>query len=345
LLINPLLRFLSFLFIVSRLGGDSLSIIMVGDIMMGSTYPTANLPPDQGSGLFAEVTPIIKQADLALGNLEGTLLDGGVCTKKAEPGRAYAFRTPPAFAQNLSQAGFDCMNLANNHMNDFGPGGIESTIKALAEQGMEYGGPDGHIARFQIRALKVSIVCFATSPRTNSIVAIKEAQHLVAEEKRTSDIVIVSFHGGGEGLLYLHTRDTTEFFLGSCRGNVVRFSRSVVDSGADLVWGHGPHVPRSIEVYKDRLIAYSLGNFLTWGFNIDGVLGYTPILEVTVDANGAFRHGRVFSCQQHKGEILKIDPQAQALELMKKLSAEDFPVSSPSITDEGIVLPRTAGYD
>jgi len=118
----------------------SLSVIAVGDIMMGSNYPSKNLPPNQGRDLFKNVDATLMDADLALGNLEGTLLTGGVCTKKVQKGRCYAFRTPPDWAGNLLNAGFDFMNLANNHMNDFGAEGIKGTQNALSDVGLTYGG-------------------------------------------------------------------------------------------------------------------------------------------------------------------------------------------------------------
>ncbi len=222
-------------------------------------------------------------ADLTLGNLEGTLLTGGVCTKKIQKGRCYAFRTPPDWAENLLNAGFDFMNLANNHMNDFGAGGIKATKKALSDVGLTYGGAYSEVGQFEINGNKVAIVSFSTSPNTNSIFELPKAQRIVAEQAKLNDIIIVSFHAGGEGLKFLHTQDTFEYFMGWPRGNVVKFSRAVVDSGADFVWGHGPHVPRAMEIYNDRLIAYSLGNFFTWGFNLGDERGYTPILKVVLD--------------------------------------------------------------
>jgi hypothetical protein len=313
---------------------------MVGDIMMGSDYPKNNLPSNQGKDLFTDVISFTENADLTLGNLEGTLLKDGICTKKVKKGRVYAFRTPPEFARNLFDAGFDFINLANNHMNDFGQAGIESTIKTLTDLGIKCGGPNGKMGKFEIDSIKIVIICFATSPGTNTIFEIKKAQNIVAEQAEQNDIVIVSFHGGKEGINALHTKDTMEYFFGSPRGNVVKFSRAVIDKGADLVWGHGPHVPRALEIYKDRLIAYSLGNFCTWGFNISEERGYAPILKVLLDSTGAFINAEIISAIQIPGKGLEIDSASNATKLIKRFSLEDFPESSPHITDEGIITPR-----
>jgi hypothetical protein len=326
----------------SRVLCGTLSVIAVGDIMMGSDYPAPNLPPDNGRAIYAQVKHILQDADLTLGNLEGTLLTGGVCAKKIEKGRCYAFRTPPEFAHRLIDAGFDYVNLANNHMNDFGTNGIAATIKSCEDVDLACGGPYGATAEFDIRGVKVVIVSFSTSPNSNTIFKIEEAQRIIAEHSRTHDITIVSFHGGGEGLKFLHTKDISEVFMGWPRGNVVAFAHAVIDSGADFVWGHGPHVPRALEVYKDRLIAYSLGNFCTWGFNLGDERGYAPILEVELDSAGVFCGGQIHSAVQGTYKYLELDTLHRAAGLMKALSEEDFTDTAPLVSKNGHIfsLPR-----
>lgn len=355
-----------FLFHTSGNAG-SLTIIAVGDIMMGSDYPVNMLPPNDGAELFASVESILRSADLTIGNLEGVILNGGVCTKTPSKGKVYAFRTPTCFALNLAEAGFDFMNLANNHMNDFGSGGIESTKENLEALGIQFGGPGGMTGTFRIvrtafadstestysvmsadaadsanigdtaESLNVAIACFATSPGAHLIFDIKEAQYRVARLAEEHDIVIVSFHGGAEGLGYLHTLDAFEYFLDRPRGNVVEFARAVVDSGADFVWGHGPHVPRAIEMYRGKLIAYSLGNFCTWGFNTAEELGYAPILKIVLDPTGAFIRGEIISAIQKAGRPPAVDKLDRAAKLIARLSVEDFPGSTPYITDWGAI--------
>ena len=333
------LKVIFLLFTSIYLYAGSISVVAVGDIMMGSDYPDVNLPPSSGSKLFSNVSSILKDADLTLGNLEGTLLEGGVCAKEVKKGRCYAFRTPPGWATNLRDAGFDFLNLANNHMNDFGPGGINGTTEALSLVGLKYGGAYKKVGQLSVKGTKVAVVSFSTSPNTNSVLEIEKAQKIVAEQAKINDIVIVSFHGGAEGLKALHTRNELEYFFGSPRGNLVKFSRAVIDSGADFVWGHGPHVPRAMEVYKDRLIAYSLGNFCTWGFNLTGELSYAPILKVEMDSSGVFKKGNIFSAIQETYKPCKPDPLNRAAKLIKKLSEDDFPGSSPIIMDSGEFYP------
>ncbi len=311
---------------------------MVGDIMMGSDYPVSMLPPYGGSDLYDSITNILHAASLTLGNLEGVLLEGGSCAKRMKRGKVYAFRTPPSFARHLVDAGFDFMNLANNHLNDFGAQGITSTVKTLTDHGIRYGGVNGNVGEFEINGIKVAIASFATSPGTDLIFDIAYAQRKVSRLARNHEIVVVSLHGGREGIGALHTRDTFEYFLGQPRGNVVEFARAVVDSGADLVWGHGPHVPRAMEIYKNRLIAYSLGNFCTWGFNLADERGYAPVLRVVLGRTGAFKHGNIISLLQSVGEPLVVDEKHRAAKLIRQLSAEDFPNSKPGIMEDGTIL-------
>ena len=100
---------------------DTLTIVGVGDIMMGTTYPENKLPEGDGAFLMKEVEPYLQDADITFGNLEGTLLDSGGTPKTCrDPKVCYVFRTPVSYVQNLTRAGFDLMSLANNHAGDFG---------------------------------------------------------------------------------------------------------------------------------------------------------------------------------------------------------------------------------
>jgi hypothetical protein len=328
----------------SILSADSLTVIMVGDIMMGTTYPDVRLPPNDGADIFSDVAHVLGSADLTLGNLEGPLTDKGTCTKKIEKGRCYAFKTPPRYVEHLVNAGFDFFSLKNNHSNDFGPEGMATTINTLIDAGLQYG-TDEECGEFDVNGRSIAIICFSASSWGNSIMDIERAQRLVAQMAAKNDIVIVSFHGGGEGARYMHTRDTFEIYLGWPRGNVVKLAHAVIDSGADLVWGHGPHVPRALEIYKDRLIAYSTGNFFTWGFNLSDERGFAPMVKAVLDSAGAFMHGEIASAVQRTMQYPKLDSLHRAAQLIKRLSLEDFPLTCPEISDSGMVLPRCSDVE
>ena len=95
-------------FAVSDANDENMTFAFVGDVMMGRTFPSIQLPPQDGAQLFTDAKPILKRVDMALGNLEGALCEGGTSTKGTGP-NSYAFRTPPRYAKWLKDAGFDFM--------------------------------------------------------------------------------------------------------------------------------------------------------------------------------------------------------------------------------------------
>jgi hypothetical protein len=104
------------------------------------------------------------------------------------------------------------------------------------------------------------------------------------------------------------------------------FARAMIDAGADLLLGHGPHVPRAMELYRDRLIAYSLGNFATYyGIGVEGNRGIAPIVTARLDAEGRFVGGHIDSTIQLRPDGPSIDPQQRALQLIRELTAAALP--------------------
>jgi hypothetical protein len=317
-----------------------LTVAAVGDIMLGSDYPTAELPPEDGRALFDEVRDLFQQADVSFGNLEGTLCDGGLCAKNTESANVYAFRTPTRFARTLREACLKVFSLANNHFRDFGYTGQIATKQALREADLKFSSQDGEVAELSVRGVRVGVLAVSFGPRPRSIVYPDEILGEIKSLARKYDILLVSVHGGKEGSAALHIRNETEYFCEENRGNLVCFARSAVDRGAALVLGHGPHVPRALEIYKGRLIAYSLGNFCTYqGMNLDGEKGYAPLLWAELGPAGDFLRGRIYSYIQYRPGGPKRDKEQRALRLMKTLSLQDFPASSPLITDAGEILP------
>ena len=156
----------------------------------------------------------------------------------------------------------------------------------------------------------------------------------MASVKAEHDIILVSFHGGAEGLDALHIPFANEFYYNEDRGDVVAFAHAVIDAGADLVVGHGPHVPRALELYRGRLIAYSLGNFCTYyGISVVGLKGLAPVLRVTLTDEGEFVEGQIISARQQRTLGPIPDPSNEAARLMKRLTEADFP-NTPLIVDE-----------
>ncbi|HJV35916.1 CapA family protein, partial [Geomonas sp.] len=150
------------------------------------------------------------------------------------------------------------------------------------------------------------------------------------------DILVLSIHWGAEGRGALHVTPGMETFLGEQRGDLHRFAHDAIDRGAALVISHGPHVPRALELYKGHLIAYSLGNFATYGgINVAGENGYAPLLTVQLAADGSFQGGSIRSFRQAPYCGPRLDPQRHALHLMQRLTAEDFPGSGLAFGETG----------
>ena len=318
-----------------------ITIASVGDMMLGTDFPENHLPDDDGVGFLSAVTPILSAADITFGNLEGVLVDGGEPAKQCTNQSAcYLFRSPTRYAGYYVTAGFDVLSLANNHARDFGEEGRTSTMQALDAVGIHHSGREGEFASFESNGLSVAMLAYAVTKDSNLMHDYKFAETTVAGYAKSHDIVIVSFHGGAEGVDATNLPFAEEEYFGEPRGDVVLFARSMVDAGADLVIGHGPHVIRAAERYKDRLIAYSLGNFATYyGISVDGIKGIAPILITTLDGDGRFIEGEIVSTVQLRPDGPSLDPEQRALNLMRGLSVEDFGNPGLTFLPNGKLLP------
>jgi hypothetical protein len=317
------------------------SIASVGDMMIGTDYPQNHLPDDDGIGFLQDVTPVISAADIAFGNLEGVLIDGGTPGKKcSNPEACYLFRSPTRYADHYKSAGFDVLSIANNHARDFDEEGRSSSMEAIAARGMHHSGREGDFASVGVRDLNIAFLAYAVTRNSNMMLDYELAFASVAQFDATHDIVVVSFHGGAEGADATHIPFAEEEYYGEPRGDVVWFARGVVDAGADLVIGHGPHVVRGMERYKERLIAYSLGNFATYyGISVAGIKGVAPILTVTLDGNGVFVDGQITSTVQLRPAGPSLDEKQRALNLIRGLSIDDFGSSGLLFDSNGRIVP------
>ncbi|MDA8178946.1 MAG: CapA family protein [Desulfobacteria bacterium] len=325
----------------------TIRVAAVGDIMMGTTFPESILPPEDGATLFRSVAPLLAGYDVVLGNLEGPLTDAErspKCPKPRRDGRpCFAFRTPPRYAARLAEAGFTAVNVANNHSLDFGMEGLDNTLDVLGAAGIQPVGGE-RVAEFTVEGKTVAVAGFSYSLRTryvHPLLDVEAAREIVGELKGVYDVVVVSFHGGAEGAQAMRVADAEEAFLGERRGDVVRFARAVVDAGADLVLGHGPHVPRAIEVYRGKLIAYSLGNFAVYSmFNIKGPsgLGYALQAELDPETGNIVRFRTPSVALLHPG-IPHPDPSGKAEALLRKLS-EEFLAGEPDAAARRETLSR-----
>ena len=340
-------------------------LAFVGDINLGTSTLPDGIPPDSGRGLLDPARPSLT-GDLVVGNFEGVLADTGTSTKclvtppptikqrKSAKPRAdeppavrrncYAFRTPTGLAPRLLEAGFTHLNLANNHANDLGWPGRQSTERTLTDLGINLYGPLGMISVDTVRRgdslTAVGLIGFTTYPFAPNLLEIERSAALVDSVRPQVDLLIVTFHGGAEGVKALHTGVAAESLGTEPRGDLRRWARAVIDAGADAVIGHGPHVLRGMEFYRGRLIAYSLGNFLTYrGFNLDGPLGITGVLQLEFADDRRLRRARLVPLVQLPRRGPAPDPDRAAIELIRTLSVEDFGPAAAHISPAGEITP------
>jgi hypothetical protein len=322
----------------------AITIAAVGDMMLGSSYPDSTyLPPDSARNSFKPALEDLRKADLAFGNLEGVLLDTGapVGYKLRFKHKGYLFRMPVKYGAVFKDAGFDILSVGNNHSNDFDLAGRKSTIKILDSLGIHTAGFKSHPSKtFTVNGVKYGFCAFSPNGQTVSLLGIAVAKRIIRDLKANNDIVIVSFHGGGEGTDYEHVPDSAEIFKGENRGNLRLFTHSAIDAGADVILGNGPHVARAMELYKNRLIAYSLGNFVTYkGVSVSGVCGLAPLLKIRINKKGEFLSGQIVSYRQAHDKGLQADTLNRAALRIKALTEADFVQPGLSISASGQITP------
>jgi hypothetical protein len=310
-----------------------INIKAVGDVMLGSVTPKEILPMENGNEFVRSSAHLLEGADIVFGNLEGSFITDEMEPEKcSEASRkretCYEFGMPDYLAVSLKNLGFNVMNLDNNHSEDYGHKGYLFTQEKLAELNIKFM-PKKGVAEFNINNVKIGLASFGYSETSHNISELENVKIVINSLNDKYDIIIVSFHGGAEGRDALHIKDSTETFLGENRGNVIAFAHTAIDAGADIVIGHGPHVLRGMEVYKNKLIAYSLGNFLTYGnMNISGITGVNVILQAELEnSTGDFIRGQLISIQQVGNGIPSLDETNEGFHLIKNLTSKDIPKS------------------
>ena len=247
-----------------------------GDIIMGSA--PNKLPANGGKGFFKSVQDGLK-SDLVMGNLEQPLTGDTGTSKCGSPPRAncFAFRSPTSYAAHLKDAGFELLNTANNHSKDFGGQGYQNTVKALEGAGLAaHRRARTRSPSWRSRGSRSRCWASRRTRARTSLNDLDQARSVVEKAAGQADLVVVQVHMGAEGSEKTRVKPGNELFFGENRGNPIKFSKAVIDAGADVVIGHGPHVLRGMQFYKGKLIAYSLGNFAGGGKTLssDGVLKY-----------------------------------------------------------------------
>ena len=295
---------------------DTIHIGFVGDIIPGiDAYPN----------MFSDITSYTEKPEVMIANFEGAATDSIFSKCKIDSKNCFSFNGNDIFLKLLRDASFDVLNVANNHFNDYREVGQIDTIRNIREIGLIPSGMKGEVTYITKNNIKISLVGFSNYSWTNDLNRTNEVANLIQEADKDADIVVVVFHGGGEGASYSHTPREVEWYLGENRGDLRAFAHNAIDSGADLVLGSGPHVLRGIEWYENKLIAYSLGNFaMADGILTTGTLKNSGMLNVTLDKHGSKISGNIESFEIDRYGIPRPDLSNTAITIINNLSQSDF---------------------
>jgi hypothetical protein len=304
------------------------------------------LSPDPDS-LAPALKPFLSGADVVLLNIEGAIGEGPAPQKCGPRSTScFAFRQPPNAASALRRLVDSSVvmvgNLANNHSRDAGDAGRDTTIAHLAAADIRVTGADTIATPIALPSGDtIAILGFHTdtaSPDARDLAAVRRHVARAVSEYGT---VIVTMHLGAEGPLAQRTRNATERFLKLNRGNPVRFANAAFAGGATLVVGHGPHVLRAIEWRGDRLVAYSLGNLLTYGpFKLREPTNYGAVLCATIDSARHVGRAELRPTMQLWPGVLQADTTKRVWALVDSLSALDFPRTGVRIHADGTLARR-----
>lgn len=239
---------------------DEITIAAVGDIMLG--HRAGPYLDREGPGYpFAGVLPVLRQAHVVIGNLESPISSRGTAVEN----KKFTLRAAPVAVAALKAAGIHVVTLANNHTMDFGPLALQDTLTVLGENNILYAGAGMNLedARapaflkvgdqtlaFLSYSLTFPLEFYASAGRPGTAPGYREfVKRDIRKARPKADLVVVSFHWGAE-------------LMTTAKDYQRKLGRRSIDWGADLVLGHHPHVLQELELYRGRLIAYSLGNFV-----------------------------------------------------------------------------------
>jgi hypothetical protein len=318
-------------------GHTVVQLSAVGDTELGTS---GHLPPDPAQ--YLDPVRSALAAPIVFGNLEGTLSTdtSGKCAAGA--GDCYAFQDPPVYARYLRAAGFNVLNSANNHSDDFGPEGVTQTSAALDSAGIVQAGLPGQIGVIADGSTKVAFVDFAPYKTTNDLLDLPAATALIKKAETEAPVVIVYMHAGAEGAAADHVTGAEETYLGEDRGNPEAFAHAAIDAGASAVIASGPHVLRGMQFYQGHLIAYSLGDFAGYtNFATNGVLDLSGILHLTLSPSGAFMGASWTSIVLSGVGAPAVDPTGASASFVNQLSTADFASSAALIGADGSIRPPT----
>jgi len=254
----------------------SFKIIAVGDIALGNEimmYWKKNNETEIQS-VFKYTQSILKTGDFVFGNLEGVLSNNTIHSDLQK----YALRSNPKFVEYLKNAGFNVLNVLNNHSYDHGTQALIDTVNAIMEIGIIPIGSNregmcnpSELVPFEVNSLRIGILSFCLNIGTlkcpNIKLSINQIENIIQKSRKSVDLLIVSLHWGYE-------------YVSLPSAEQIDIAHRFVDAGANIILGHHPHVLQPIEKYKEGIVVYSLGNFV---FNQRyQITNYSTILEIEI---------------------------------------------------------------
>ncbi len=306
-------------FSLKKTANRAVTIVAAGDVNFGDGVT----PILSQMGIFwpwEDVNETFSSADIAFVNLECAVSSKGYPVA----GKEFTFRGPVDSVKGLKKAGVDVVSLANNHSKDYGKEALVDTMANLAANQIAWCGAGNDLneayypAVLDIRGNSVAFLAFTsivpagwTATEKEPGCAItwnrKKVLEAIQRAKKNHDFVVVSYHWGVE-------------LATSPNGEQVSLAKLSIDSGADLVLGHHPHVAQGLQLYKNRLIAYSLGNFI---FSPPReISSKTLLLSVLLDEKGVVQAKitpvRIRSC---KPIVMRGDEAVTWLSVLKDYSA------------------------
>jgi Bacterial capsule synthesis protein PGA_cap len=310
--------------------GGSFTIVAGGDIAL--------VGPGATSSTFAGIRQFL-HGDIVFGNLEGTLATDGSpkCSPYGVDG-CFTFRADPSSAKELRQAGFNVMNVANNHDMDYGAAAQSETMSALRSAHIAFDGLPGQISTVPAGKIKVAFIGAAPYPWAQSLLDIAGTAKLVRLAASLGGVVIVYMHAGAEGSAADHVPEGAETFLGEQRGDPRAFAHAMIDAGAALVLASGPHTLRGMEWYHGHLIVYSLGNLAGNNtLSTSGTLSLSALLSVTLTSTGSLTAAKVIPLRLVGPGTPEYDPSGSAISMIRTLSDDDFTAPGIRIANDGTV--------
>jgi hypothetical protein len=303
------------------------TVAAVGDLMPAGVVQTRLL--QGGEEALKSVAEVTATADVAIGNLECPLTDARTPTplkssRELAARQEFVFKARPQAGRRLVQKlGLDIVSLANNHILDYQSAGLEDTQAHLRAAGVKYSGAGtlsearrpAIVTRRSVRVAVLSYVAADTLPRASSFAATetrpgpamirldrqggtKAGRTMIAADiaaaQAVADIVIIGLHWGEEG-------------SAEVRPGQRELAHFCIDRGADMVWGHHPHCLQPVETYKQKLIAYSLGNFV-FATPARECLQRTGILIACFDTRGLIAASLVTAAIGHPNSRLTDAP-------------------------------------